>query len=231
MTVSDTDSFIDEVTEEVRRDRLFGMMKRYGWIAALGVVVLVGGAAFSEYRKAQDTSAAQATGDSLLAALRDNDPLKRAEALALVQSDNAGARAVANLLMAGENVQSGDFDTAIARLQGVVDATDLPLVYRQVATYKMLGIQGDALDIEARRAGYNTLIGPKSELRLLAEEQLALVDIEAKDPEAALVRLQGLVVDAGATPALRRRVSQLIVALGAEPETVPVTVPATDINE
>jgi fermentation-respiration switch protein FrsA (DUF1100 family) len=42
--VSDTDSFIDEVTEEVRRDRLFGLMKRYGWIAALAVLLIVGGA-------------------------------------------------------------------------------------------------------------------------------------------------------------------------------------------
>jgi hypothetical protein len=31
--MSDTDSFIDEVTEEVRRDRMFFMLKRYGWIA------------------------------------------------------------------------------------------------------------------------------------------------------------------------------------------------------
>ena len=27
------DSFIDEVTEDLRRDRLFGLYRRYGWIA------------------------------------------------------------------------------------------------------------------------------------------------------------------------------------------------------
>ena len=56
--MSDTDSFIDEVTEEVRRDRLFGLMKRYGWIAALAVLLIVGGAAWNEWRKAQDRAAA-----------------------------------------------------------------------------------------------------------------------------------------------------------------------------
>ena len=29
------DRFIDEVTEDLRRDRLFQMMRRYGWIAVL----------------------------------------------------------------------------------------------------------------------------------------------------------------------------------------------------
>ena len=42
--MSDSDSFIDEVTEEVRRDRLFGYFRRYGWIAAVVIVVVVGGA-------------------------------------------------------------------------------------------------------------------------------------------------------------------------------------------
>ena len=51
--MSDSDSFIDEVTEEVRRDRLFGYFRRYGWIAAVVIVVVVGGAAWNEYQKAQ----------------------------------------------------------------------------------------------------------------------------------------------------------------------------------
>ena len=36
--MSETDSFIDEVNEEVRRDRLYGALRRYGWIAILAVL-------------------------------------------------------------------------------------------------------------------------------------------------------------------------------------------------
>ena len=54
--MSDTDSFIEEVSEEVRRDRLFKLMKRYGWIAILAVLLLVGGAAFNEVRKARQAA-------------------------------------------------------------------------------------------------------------------------------------------------------------------------------
>ena len=90
--MSDTDSFIDEVTEEVRRDRLFLMMKRYGWIGAAVVVAIVGGAAYREYDRAQTTAAAEALGDAVIAALAENETDKRAEALATIDAVTPGGR-------------------------------------------------------------------------------------------------------------------------------------------
>ena len=51
--MSESESFINEVTEEVRRDRLFRLARRYGWIAVVAVLVIVGAAAVNEWRKAQ----------------------------------------------------------------------------------------------------------------------------------------------------------------------------------
>ncbi len=64
--MSDTDSFIDEVNEEVRRDRFYGLLRRYGWIAVVAVVAIVGGAAWNEYSKAQERAQAEALGDAML---------------------------------------------------------------------------------------------------------------------------------------------------------------------
>ena len=218
--VSDTDSFIEEVTEEVRRDRLFALMRRYGWIAILAVLVLVGGAAYNEWRKAQVRTAAEATGDAMIAALRENDPLKRAEALAALEPESAGTKALALMLTAGEQVESGDFDAAEQVLKSVADNSELPLIYRQVASFKRLAILGKDVPVDERRQGYEALIGPGSQLRVLAEEQMALIDIEAGDATAAVTRLQAIISDAQATPGLRQRASQLIVALGQKPELV-----------
>ena len=38
--VSDTDSFIEEVSEEVRRDRLYKVLRKYAWVGILAVVTL-----------------------------------------------------------------------------------------------------------------------------------------------------------------------------------------------
>ncbi len=203
--MSDTDSFIEEVTEEVRRDRLFTLMKRYGWIFVLAVLVLVGGAAFNEFRKAQARNAAEATGDAMIAALRQDDPLERASALAKVAPESPGAQAIVAMLEASEQVNSGEFDAAVEQLRKVEGNADLPLIYRQLAAFKLLAIQGDTLSVDERRSGYEALIGPSSAIRLLAEEQLALVDIETGDTEAAATRLQAIASDAGATSGLRQR--------------------------
>ncbi len=92
LKVSNTDSFIDEVTEEVRREKLYGYLRRYGWIAVAAVLLLVGGAAFNEYRNAQERAAAEAAGDALLDALEETDPSARATAFESVTSEGpAGA--------------------------------------------------------------------------------------------------------------------------------------------
>ena len=64
--MSESDSFIEEVTEEVRRDQLFGMMKRYGWIAVLVVLALVGGTAWREFSQARDTARAEALAGPIM---------------------------------------------------------------------------------------------------------------------------------------------------------------------
>ena len=46
--MSDVDSFIDEVSEEVRRERLYIALRRYGWIGVLAVLLLVGGASWRQ---------------------------------------------------------------------------------------------------------------------------------------------------------------------------------------
>jgi len=67
--MSNTDSFIEEVTEEVRRDKLFALMRKWGWLVALIIVGLVGGAAYNEWSKARSQAQAQAFGDAVLAGL------------------------------------------------------------------------------------------------------------------------------------------------------------------
>ena len=74
----------------------------------------------------------------------------------------------------------------------------------------------EVLSVEERRAGLEALAVPGQPLRLLAEEQLALVEVETGEREAALTRLQGMLDDSEITAGLRRRASQLIVALGGD---------------
>lgn len=221
--MSNTDSFIEEVTDEVRRDKLYAALRKYGWIGILAVAAIVGGAAYSEYNKAQARAQAEATGDSMLAALQLDESAERAAALALVEVENPSASAIVSLMTAAEQSSAGETVLANETLQSVANAQDLPLIYRQIASFKALGLSAAELPVEERRAGYEALSQPGNPLRLLATEQLGLIDIEAGDTAAALVVFQGIIDDSEATADLQQRSVQLMVALGAEPDLTQLT--------
>ena len=213
--MSDTDSFIEEVSEEVRRDRLFKLYRRYGWIAALLVLLLVGGAAWNEWRKAQDRVAAEAAGDALLGALETQDAGARIAALEDVAAEGA-AGAVARLLEAAAAVEADDTATAIAALDTVAGDAALPVYYRDLATLKSVILQTASLAPDARIALLEPLTAAGAPFRVLAEEQIALAEIDLGDRDGALDRLRALADDTEATAGLRRRASELIVALGGD---------------
>ena len=219
--MSDTDSFIDEVTEEVRKDQLYGYLRRYGWIAVLVILAIVGGTAFNEYRQAQQRAAAEQLGDALIAALQEPDAASRAGALEAVDPQSPGGTAVRDFLLAAEETAAGRTDAAVATLDGISANGELPEIYRQIASFKALTLQGTALSVEERRLSFESLARPDAPLRLLAIEQLALIDIEEGDTDAAIARLRDLVLDAEATTDLQQRARQAIVALGGELELVP----------
>lgn len=208
--MSNTDSFIDEVTEEVRRERLFVMIRRYGWIAVLAVVLIVGGAAWNEWRQARNAAEAQAFGDAILAALDEDSPEARRAALLAVPAEGAQVAVVA--MLAAEGAEGND--PATEQLQAIVADETLPQLYRDLASLKVVMLTQKTLPLERVTALLEPLQAPGRPFRLLAIEQLALAEVAAGERDAALERLLGILEDGDATPDLRRRVSQLIVALG-----------------
>ena len=217
--MSDSDSFINEVTEEVRREKLYGYLRRYGWIGVAAVLLLVGGAAWNEYRTAQDRNAAQATGDALLAALEENDPATRATAMEQVEGEGAAA-AVTLLLRAATQQEAGDIAASAETLNMVVTNPDLPEMYRDLAAFKAAMLPTD--DAAARRANLEALSQPGQPFRLLALEQIAYMSLDAGDTDGAVALMRQIEEDAAVTRGLRERVQTLMVALG-EPLADAVT--------
>ena len=216
--MSNTDSFIEEVTEEVRRDRLFALMRRYGWIAVVLVIAIVGAAAANEVRKNNARADAQKSGDAILAAVSASDTESRVAALNDLKTDSAEAQIVSDMLLAAHQVELGEGAHAAATLEGIsTSALDMPEIYRQIAAFKGVLAQGQDTPVEERRLALETLAAPGAPLSLLAREQLALISLEEGDAEGALSQLQELIQDAEVTAGLRNRATQLIVALGGTP--------------
>jgi hypothetical protein len=214
--VSNTDSFIEEVTEEVRRDRLFGLIRKYGWIAITAVILIVGGAAYREYVKAQRTAAAQDFGSSVLAALEQDDAQARVDALDTVAAPNGATAAIVAMMQSAELVSDGQSAAAITRLEQAALDPNVDQSYRDLVNFKRLMRADSGLDTYDRVAGFTPLATPGNPLRLLATEQLAVLDLETGDIDAAIERYNAILNDAEITQGLRQRVTQVMIALGQD---------------
>ncbi|MCV2868960.1 tetratricopeptide repeat protein [Defluviimonas sp. WL0002] len=215
--MSETDSFIEEVAEEVRRDRLFALLRKYGWIGILAVVLIVGGAAWNEWQKAQAKAEAEAFGDAILAALDQDDPAARAETLATIPADQPGQGALLAFLAAEEAQTQGNLAAAEAALEGVAGDASAPESYRQLAQLKLLILKGPSMAADERDQKLAALAMPGAPYRPLAMEQQGLALVAEGKTEDALALFQQLAQEAGVTAGLRQRVLQMIVVLGGEP--------------
>lgn len=217
--VSQTDSFIDEVNEEVRRDRLYSYLRRFGWIGILLVVLVVGGAALFEYGNNKRENVAQAFGDEVLAALDADTPEARIAALQQVATDQESQQAVINMLIAGEAANMAD-GQALAQdsLAAVRSGKTVGTIYPDVATFKKALFGDGNISPAERRTTLTALDVPGNPMRLLAEEQIALTYIEEGNTDQAIAMLQEILADAETTQDLHQRASQLIVALGGTPD-------------
>lgn len=213
--MSETDSFIEEVSEEVRRDRLYRVVRRYGWIAVLAILVLVGGAAYNEYRKATTRAAAEAKGDAILDALELEEPAAQAEAFDAMPTELQASPVVA-MLRANAALAAEDQGAAAEALEAIANDVEQPRLYRDMAVLKHTILTAGETEPEARIAALSALTAPGGTFRVLAEEQIALAELESGDREAALGRLRALILDTEASQGLRLRVQQLIVALGED---------------
>jgi len=214
--VSNPESFINEVTEEVRRDKLFGYFRRYGWIGIVAVLMIVGAAAYREYQLAAKQAESEAFGNAVLDALDQDDAAVRSTALAAVQAPGQ-RQALLNLLQSSD--PETDRAATLAALTAVADDATLPASYRDLAVLRRVIVAGTDLPAADRRALLDPIAAPGRPYRPLALEQLALLSVETGETAAAITALEALRQDQEATPGLRRRVEQVIVALGGKPAT------------
>ncbi len=218
--MSETDSFIDEVTEEVRRDKLFAAFRKYGWIAVLIVVLVVGGAAWREWTKAQAEAAARRFGDAVSAAQAENDPtarLKALEAIATSGVANGDRGIVLNFLIASAAVEAKDQAAALTALDKVAKDPKAAVDFRDLAELKRVLVAGASLPDSERKAALEQLAAAGRPYRPLALEQLALGQVQAGDKAGAIKAFKELLQEPGLTGGLRQRATAMIIALGGDP--------------
>lgn len=208
-----------EIDEDLRRDRLVQIWKRYGAVIVTAAVLLVAGTAGSViWRNWQAARDAQATANlqaavSLTAA---GQPAAAASALAAVAAKvgpNSGPGVLARLYEAAERDKLGDEKGAIALYDSVAASSADP-AYRDLATLLSVARQVDTGDPKALEARLAPMTEVASPWRDTAQELTGLLAARAGDRARAKSIFEALSKDATAPADLRSRAAELAAVYG-----------------
>ena len=213
--MSNNESFIQEVSEEVRRDRLYRILKKWGWIGIAVIVALVGGASFNEWNKDSKMNSARNLGDRVLSGVSNKDPIELKE----IETSNISQDIFIKNLLSAILLSDNKLDASKKALEEIRDLPSITKTYRELNAFKLglLLLKEDNLTSDERFGVFEEFVEPGSPFRLLAKEQQALLLIEQGKLELAIIALSEISVDSETTASLKRRVTQLRISLGGDP--------------
>lgn len=221
---NETDSFVQEVDESLRQDRVLQFFKRYGvWVLGALVVFVLAIGGWQAWR-AYSINAAREHSDDYLAAQRlagegDLDAAKT-EFEALAERGPAHFRVMARLEHAAILQAQGDLEGALTEFDAAAEAARDP-VMRETAQLRAAYIAADTQDFAALQTRLQPLIESEGRLSFLARELLAIEAWEAGNLDVARETLQNLTLAFDAPEAVRQRAQVALSVVGPAPASPP----------
>ncbi len=210
--MSNNESFIDEVSEEVRKDRFSRALKKWGWVGILLIIFIVGGAAFNEWYKVQRIASARSLGDGILNAVNNNN----IEELRELSTNSVAQDVLVSNLIFSTLMLDKKVDEAKQILVELKDLTDIGLPYDELNKFKLglLNKNTGNTSLSDQFQHFEQLSKPGAVFQNLALEQMALILIEKKKISEATAILNRLKEDSTVTGSLYQRATQLVISLG-----------------
>lgn len=230
--LAESDSFIQEVSEEVRRDRMYAVWRRYGpWLIAAIVVVVALAAGRGWYESREQARKAE-LGGALLAADRVEDPAEASQAFLALAEEGGYAYPVLARLRAGASLmQAGDLDAAQAQYEAVLGMPDIEQRFRDLADLRIVMMRSETMEPDEMLDRLGPLTVDGGVWRLPALEFEAAAHLKAGDPATAVASLRAI-FDIPQLPAgTQGRVRELIDAIEATAGEAPAPAAATDDDD
>lgn len=205
----------DEVNEDVRRERMQALAKRYGPWGTGAVVLIIGAvAAVTFWNQRQETKTREA-GASFLAAARaqQTDPGGASATYGdLAATGPAGYALLARFKYAETLADKGDRKGAIDALNGAEQAEG-PERYKELARLMALNLRSYDESPESLLPLVEPLAAAGRPWRLLAMEQAAMLEWKLGKLAEARKRLETISADLEAPAGLRARAEAALTAL------------------
>ncbi len=216
----DNESFYREVDEELRKEQLTNVWKRYGLLIVGGVLLLlVGLGGFLWWQQRQEAQAGE-RGERLVAAFEDVQAGRTKAANPkldqLAAEDAEGIRAAALLTKADLAIQDGNLPAAAAAFRQVAENQEFAEPYRQVALIRQTTVEFDRIapaEVIRRLQPLAVAGGPWFGS---AGELVAIAHMKQGQPARAAPIFAAMAKDEKLPSSIRSRAVQMAGALGVD---------------
>lgn len=204
------DSFIREVDEELRTERVQDFWQRYGKIliaVAVLVILVIAGNRYYEYSTA---TRAAAQGDAFMAAVKLADDGKQDEAIAafqkLANEGDDSYRTMARMRGATELVAKSETAEAVKLLDAIIADEAANENMRAIARIRSGMILVDTGTVTEVQARVGALSAPGAPYRASAREAIGLAYYKAGDLEKAFKQFEAISTDSDSPQSTQQRV-------------------------
>jgi hypothetical protein len=206
-----------EIDEELRRENLSQLWKKYGnYVIGLAVLIVIATAAVVGWRTYQDKQR-EAQGGEYAAALdlarQGKDGDAAAAFASLAQKADAGRAVLARFEEAASKVNSGDVPGAITVYDRLASDNSVDGAFRNAAILLSARYTLDKGDPQTAIAKLQQLTVPTNAWHGLALELTALAELKSGDKTKAQKDFDSLGKDATAPQAVRQRAAAMAEAL------------------
>lgn len=213
------DSFIREVNEEIRSDRMKSIWKRYGiYLIGIAVLIVVATAAFRGYQYYTGVQATR-SGDAFLAALNLAREGRQDEALAALRELEEGGYgsypALARMRAATVLADTGDEAAAISDFSTIGNDNSVPAAIRDIARIRAAYLLVDAGSYEDVAVQVEILSGADNPMRHSAREALGLSAWKAGELIQARQWFEQIAGDTGVPAGISQRAQMMLDIIAA----------------
>lgn len=230
----ETDSFVTEVDESLRQDRMLSLAKRYGpWLIGAFVVLLIGVAAWigwKEYNLSQSRAHSEEYIAAQQLAAEGNLEGAKAEFERLTGDGPQVYRVMARLEHAALLETAGDLDAALAEFDRAAEDANDPIM-RDTARLRAAYIVAETQDFPALQTRLQPLIDSDSRISYLARELLGIEAWEAGNLDLARETLQNLTLAFDAPQEVQQRAQVALSVIGPAPASSAEGAPAPAPSE
>lgn len=202
------ESLFREVDEEVRRDEIESIWKKYGsWILALclGIILAVGGLKGWQYWQKQQAETGGANYFAALKLAEDGKTEEADKAFSSLKDSHAGFGIFGKFKQAAAMAKAGNTKTAVTAYDEISASSNVPPALKNLARIKAAYLLADSATVKELQDRVTGFDDANSPWRNPARELVAFAAYRSADYKLANQKLNQILTDLQATAGAKQR--------------------------